>query len=107
MYHVKQQAYSKCKFTSNFSDLIIYHIRPIYNGKTLRYCYEESMFARSWVFCKQTAEPKEKACSGEASRIGEYQRIDSFILGVETSGYTSTYSHWTSEASVENQKLYI
>jgi hypothetical protein len=31
------------------------------------------MFARSWVFCKQTAEPKEKACSGEASRIGEYQ----------------------------------
>ena len=72
----------KCKFTSNFSDLVIYHIRPIYNGKTLRYCYEESKFARSWVFCKQTAEPKEKACSGEASRIGEYQRIDSCYWGL-------------------------
>lgn len=82
----------KCKFTSNFSDLVIYHIRPIYNGKTLRYCYEENMFACSWVFCKQTAEPKEKACSGEASHIGEYQRTDSSYW-VETSGYTLTDSH--------------
>lgn len=81
MYHVKQ-AYSKNVNLHPISLVLSYHIRPIYNGKTLRYCCEESMFACSWVFCKQTAEPKAKACCGEApsTRIGKYQRID--------------FSHW-------------
>lgn len=39
MHHVKQEHIPNFEFTSHFSGLVI--IRPIYNGKALRYCWEE------------------------------------------------------------------
>lgn len=81
-----------------------YHIRPIYNGKALGYCWE-SVFACSWVFCKQTAEPEAKACSGEASVLVD-TKGSTLLTGVETSGYR-TDSHLDLRVQCEeNQKLY-
>lgn len=64
------------------------------------------MFARSWVFCKQTAEPKAKACSGEASRAGEHQRSDSSHWGLRHQ-VTHLTVIWTSEYSVRTRNYIL
>lgn len=56
------------------------------------------MFACSWVFCKQTAEPKAKA--GEASHAGEQQRVDSSRWGLRQQVTHRQTVIWTSEYSV-------
>lgn len=111
----KGAAYPKCIMWNNkhiqnvnlhpISLVLSYHIRPIYNGETLRYCCEESMFARSWVFCKQIAEPKAKSLFRWSLPRWWTPNNGLFSLGVETSGYTLTDSIWTSEYSVRTRNF--
>lgn len=56
MYHVRQQAYANVVHTRSLWSC---HIRPIYNGKTLRCCWEEGSLALGCSANKQQS-PKQK-----------------------------------------------
>lgn len=104
MYPVKQQAYPNMSIYIQFLWSCHITLDPFTMAKP-RYCWEECG-ACSWVFCKPTAEPKAKACSGEASHVGEHQRIDSSPWGLRHQVTRQTVI-WTSEYSVRTKALHV
>lgn len=69
MYHVRQQAYANVVYIRSLWSCQSHQTHLQWqNPKVLL----GRVFACFWVFCKQTAEPKAKACSGEASHVGEH-----------------------------------
>lgn len=79
-----------------------HHIRPIYNGKALRYCWEECVCLLLGVL-QTNSRAQSKSLFWWSLPCWWTRKNWLFSLGVETSGYTTVI--WTSEYTVRTRNF--